>query len=256
MKTFRDFLFTAALLSALLGPFVAPVESTEVRAQPVAVVGVVIAAVALVNGIRNVIRARQKEKNRRRKAEERLRFLVSPENFKQTFDRLVPIMRGASSQFIGSQVESATATQNARRGLTGTGVGATRSALAAGAGEQFSIASALGSTENAIRNQIAAEGFNPANVPSLSEQVGFLGGGADQAALGQLAGAFGTTAFFNQKTDTGDGPEPAFKSIASGPILPYEPPTAPQAPPILGPSGFSNPFDDPFFDPRRSPAVR
>src|SRR3989304_43559 len=77
-------------------------------------------------------RAKAREARRKRKLEERIRFVTSPENFNAVFTQLTPLFRATIAQPIGAAVESATATENARRGLTGTGIGSARRAAPAG----------------------------------------------------------------------------------------------------------------------------
>jgi len=162
-----------------------------------------------------------KDKDAAKKAaarrERQLQFLASAENFNRIARQLTPGFVALANQSVGPAAASAAATQSARRGLTGTGLG---SALATNAAAAPGIAASKAAFQQAGQiqaNQIAALGGTV--IPGLAGLA--QPGGLPGDTLGQL-GALGKGLGLQGNRGGDDLLVPR--------LQPFTPPTSPLSP--------------------------
>ena len=153
---------------------------------------------------------------------ERARKAASTENFMNTNREILPFLRELQSIGAIPGFQQAAATQNARRGLTGTGLGSALSTAAGGAGELFALQQALQETGRLQSLQTGANlGFAGVNLAGPSNSNLF--GQAGQNIADSILAGFGMG---GGPTNTGLGP--------SGSVAPVSNPRGFGASPIGG----------------------
>lgn len=167
---------------------------------------------------------KDKAKKAAARRERQLRFLASPQNFLNIARQLTPGFSQLAHQTIGAAASSAAATQAARRGLTGTGLGA---ALATNAAAAPGIAATQAGFQQAgliQRQQIAA--LSGAVIPEFASAA--APGGLPGNTQGQIA-RLGALVRNRERQVT---PPPLGPQIGP-PSGPNEPSPAPQPLPAL-----------------------